>query len=513
MLNKFRNSLYKLDLFGPSPKLYIFKKDRYKSIFSLFFSLLIILVVTAFVLYSLINYITNDRPTVVYSKSNDKNEERKIYLNDTLIMFQLMNFDSFKKLNESIAYLQAEYTVTYNTGNTEISPLTIKKCKLGENINPKYEYFFKQRFSSLSFEYNQYDKNIEDFYCINNENSNNKLFYQPNIGYSNVGINILIKNQNLYTPENISLMIIYENNLINHDNKTFPISEGISYHFIRGFSSNEYTYANYNFQYLKYETDDGLFLDSLKYLYGKSFLDMNVYKSNQGEYDLKNNFIKYNYSIIGTIMLELNKSNYDYYRRTYKKLQALIAEIMSIVSLLFEIGRQILSFLNEKRMSVDIMRSLFKAENPIKIKRLSTKILVNESDRNKIIPYKMNNSFKLNERNIISNSIFENINNDTFNKNEIVLKRINVLNVIKSFLCNGNKDRLITLCHDIIVQDMCVETILEKFYNLGRIYDSIIDKEKSNVGLNLEQKIKELNNIINLVYNQMKKDDIKENNK
>ena len=98
-------------------------------------------------------------------------------------------------------------------------------------------------------------------------------------------------------------MFIYENNLINHDNKTFPISEWVSYQFIRGFSSTEYTTTNYNFQYLKYETDDGLFFNSLNYLKGMTFLEMCYYRNNQNMYNLQKDFIKYNSSNIGTITL------------------------------------------------------------------------------------------------------------------------------------------------------------------------------------------------------------------
>ena len=54
-----------------------------------------------------------------------------------------------------------------------------------------------------------------------------------------------------------------------------------------------------------------------------------------------------------------------YYRRSYKKIQTLIAEISSIISLLMEIGKQILSILNEKRMSIDIIRKLFMIDNNI----------------------------------------------------------------------------------------------------------------------------------------------------
>ena len=264
-------------------------------------------------------------------------------------MFQLVDFNTFNKINESLAYLEALFTVIYNTGNAENIPLTVKSCKLGENINPKYEQYFKERFSILSFEYNHFDKNIEDFYCINTDKNTINLFYNPNIGYSSINVNIIIKNQNIYIPENISVMIIYENNLINHDDKLSPISEGVSYQFIQGFSSTEYTTANYNFQYLKYETDDGLFFNSLKYLKGMSLLDINFYRNNQAMHNFKNDFIKYNSFNIGSIKIELNKSNYDYYRRTYKKIQALLAEIVSIISLLFEVGRFILEFLTEKK--------------------------------------------------------------------------------------------------------------------------------------------------------------------
>lgn len=515
MYNKIINFFYYFDIMGPNPKLYIFNNERYKSIFSLLFSFLIIFIILLFILYSLINYIQNDRPSVVYSKSNDKDEQRKVYLKDTLIMFQLTDFLTFKKLDESIAYFEAELNTIYATGVSETLPLKVEKCKLGQNLNPKYEQFFKERFSTLSFEYNQYDKNIEDFFCINDYNSDISLFYQPNIGFSNIIIKIIIKNQNLYTPEKISLMFVYESNLINHEDKTSPISEGISYQIIQSFSSSEYTIINYNFQYLKYETDDGLFFDDIKLLKGITFFDMNYYRNNQAEYNLQNNLLQFNSSQIGTMMLFLNKSNYDYYRRTYKKLQSLLAEIMSIVSLLLEIGRQISSFLNEKKMSIDIIKKLFEIENS-NLSNKPNRFLIN-SDRIKMVPEKVNNSFKLNDNNSNSNITSKNIiddSKDKKNKKEIVLNTINIFNIIKSFCCcNSNKDKLISLCHDIVIKDMCVETIVGKFYNLGRIYSSIIDIEKYNLGLNKEPKFIELNSIINSIHNQMKKSNIKYNNR
>ena len=97
-----------------------------------------------FTLYSLINYIKNDRPTVVYSKSNDQNEQRKIYLKDSLLMFQFVDIITIRKLNESIAYFEAEYEAIYDNATSEYKKLIVKNCNLGENLNSKYETFFRE---------------------------------------------------------------------------------------------------------------------------------------------------------------------------------------------------------------------------------------------------------------------------------------------------------------------------------------------------------------------------------
>ena len=333
------------------------------------------------------------------------------------------------------------------------------------------------------------------------------LFYNPNIGYSYIDLNIILTNQSLYVPEDLVLMIVYENNLINHDNKKTPISESISYYFIKFLNSKNYYNINFYFQYLKYETDDGFFFDSLKYLKGLSFLDMTYYINNQADYDLQNDFTENGFSKIGTISFALNKSNYDFYRRTYKKLQSLLAEIMSMVSLLFEIGRQVISFLNEKKMSVDIIRKLFSIENKYRNNRYK-----NNDNRFKFVPEKISNSFILSEKNSINIECPKLNNNPPEAKNEKILRKINVFCIIKSFICNDNKSKLISLCHELIINDMCIENVLEKFYNLRRIYQTINDVDKYKLGLNQEPRFREINSKINEICYSNKKVNIKNNN-
>ena len=47
-----------------------------------------------------------------------------------------------------------------------------------------------------------------------------------------------------------------------------------SYYFTSTFSSDEYTEINYNFQYIKYASDDGYFSKNLNDLIGMYFSDM-----------------------------------------------------------------------------------------------------------------------------------------------------------------------------------------------------------------------------------------------
>ena len=224
---------------------------------------------------------------------------------------------------------------------------------------------------------------------------------------------------------------------------------------------------------------------------------MDYFKNKQ-----EDNYLNKNSTKIGSIKLEFNKSNYDYYRRTYKRVQALIAEMVSVVGLLFDIGGLILEFLNNKKMSVDVIYKLIKVNNQNRLNKMYNNL---ETDRVKLNPEKINNSFRLTEKNNMHMKTSEGKDEEHEKKNERILRKINVFNIIKSFFSNDNKDRLISLCHNIIIKDMCVETILEKFYVLLRIYNSILDVEKNNLGLIKEPRFREINTLVNAIHDKENK--------
>ena len=78
-------------------------------------------------------------------------------------------------------------------------------------------------------------------------------------------------------------------------------------------------------------------------------------------------------------------------------------------------------------------------------------------------------------------------NNNMFNENEKIkkvinnnkeLKKINYFHILISYLCfKTKKTEIINLCDDIITEDLCVERILKRFYNLERLYSNFPSNE------------------------------------
>ena len=370
--------LYKLDFVGINPQLLIFKNERYKSILSLFISIIIIITSIIFIILSLIDYFKNQTPTVIYSKANDLETNRKINIKDSILVFQLVDVSNKMKINSSIAYFEGEYKVAYDNGTYDSITLEIENCEIGKNIDIKYKDYFDSKY--------KYNREISDYYCINFSKSNLPLFYLPNVGYSYYDIYIVKNNQIDFPSERIQSLIASENDLIDHYNKKNPITENSIYYFTSSFSSTEFTNIMYYFQYIKYESDEGFFYEKSKKYDGISFSDITFYKSLKQNYNLNNNTNKDN--IIGSIAIEVNQSNFDNYKRSYKKFQALLAEIMSVISLLLEIGRQISIFLCDKKMSKDIIFNLINnnIENNMK-KQLSlpnSKINILNTEHQKI---------------------------------------------------------------------------------------------------------------------------------
>ena len=223
MVKKIFSILYTFDLIGIEPQLLIFKESRYKTLFSSILSILIILISIIFSILSLSEYFKFESPIIVYSKDNDIETKRKIFINNTILMFQLVESTYSDVIDDSIAYYEAQYEFMFDNGTYGKKPLKIEKCEMGKHIDIKYQSLFDEKYS--------FGRTIEDFYCINPNNTNITLFYYPRIGYSALHLYIVFKNNSKYTADKIQSLIVTENDLIDHKNKKGPITEHF-YHYI-----------------------------------------------------------------------------------------------------------------------------------------------------------------------------------------------------------------------------------------------------------------------------------------
>jgi len=507
----FESILFKIDLVGASPQLLIFKDQRYKSILSLIISIVIIITSIIFTILTLYDHFKYKSPIVVYSKDNDQETNRKINLKNSFLLFQLVDSSNLMKIDRSITYYEGEYKVMYDNGTYENIILEIEDCEIGKNIDIKYKEYIDNKY--------KFNRTISDFYCINFKEKNLPLFYLPNVGYSYFVIYILKNNQIDFPPERIQSLISSENDLIDHYNKKNPISQYHIHHFTSSFSSTEFTNINYNFQYIKYESDEGFFYENTKELDGVSFSDMSIHKSIK----LNNDNNKDNISLIGAITIEVNKAHFDNYKRSYKKLQSLLAEIMSVISLLFEIGAQISIFLCEKKMSKDIIFNLINnnifSNKKIKLNMTNNINNLNTEHKNTDIIHRRKANQSTSKNSINLNSYEVKINKERTNKKTSIIdneednnknyineinKKINYFDIIKSLFCfNDKKTKLIDLCHNIVTEDISIERIFERFYKLENAYHFMIDK-KNKKYYNENEKLKEISKYINEIYHEGK---------
>lgn len=121
--------------------------------------------------------------------------------------------------------------------------------------------------------------------------------------------------------------------------------------------------------------------------------NMDFYRNN----DINNFDLKSSINILNNPnSFQINRSNFDIYKRSFKKLQSLLAEIMSVITLLIDIGRQLSIIFGSKMISKEIIRSFININKEYKFNQTNENLnlaLNNEehknifsSERNKIKP-------------------------------------------------------------------------------------------------------------------------------
>ena len=491
-----KSFLFLIDFVGLYPNLRIFNYDNYKSTFSSFISIIIILFSASFSIYSFLEYL-NQNPIVNYYKSFDNLVNKSFPLNNTFLMFKLLPYCS----NNNIP--QFNYNSFYITSYNSLN-INIETCELGKNIDLKFKDLVE------NFEKSE-NSSINEFKCLNLNNIN-ASFFQNDIDIYNkesyFRLIIYLLNDIDCQIGSYRLEIVSENDIINHNKKDNPIIPYYHYEKINNYDPYKLLSFNYYYQYIKYETDDGLFLPNQKNMNAISFSSISSNEDKDLILSQPNIWIHF----------RINKSNYDLYKRSYKRIQSFLADIMSIINLTIGIGKFISYYLLNKKMAIDIVEKLIR-NNKIE----ENKFISLTKDNNKSNIFLENLEKDISEKNnVLSEPIsLKNINKEESNinlgkkylysiKQINKIKKIGYLDIIKSYLCfKDNKIKLLNICNDFILKEFCIDRILKRLLKLEKFKNQVYDKNKTN------HKIDEIYNCLTKINkdNHKKVNDIKLNNK
>ena len=92
MNKKIKSLLYSFDFSGLVPQFRVLNYDSYRSIFSSIVSIIIIISSIGFSIYSIVDYLKFDNPSISFIKRIDNASNRTVLLKDTLFMFQTYGF-------------------------------------------------------------------------------------------------------------------------------------------------------------------------------------------------------------------------------------------------------------------------------------------------------------------------------------------------------------------------------------------------------------------------------------
>ena len=226
------------------------------------------------------------------------------------------NCNNMKESNK-VYYIFFESYYSSN-GINEDTPLKVEPCEYGKNIELKHQKLFKD------FEKRE-KESIDNYFCINFNKKNISFFHHPNDNNANETFLKLIVylNESVCDVNSFLIKIVSENDIIEHNTKENPIIPYYYYNSFFIFNYSQIVSFKYDFQYIKYETDTGIFFENLNSINAIGFSSLSY----------SNNYNLVNTGVLAIIDFGVNKSNYDYYKRTYKKFQSFLADVTSLINL------------------------------------------------------------------------------------------------------------------------------------------------------------------------------------
>ena len=524
--------LYHLDILSSPITIYYNKREKHSSFFSVFLSFIIYFTGLFLTIYFFIDLLKRKYPSTFFYKTILE-DTGKIHLNKS-DFFHFLNIYSNNSYDNTDNYIVVGFISNnseYNAfGEKEMDYWIYDKCDESD-----LEYFI----GKINYtEFNRglclkkfYNSNEKEFYNINESkfeypydlhgiDSKEHEFYV--IGA--YGCNFNISN---YIPDNCSITEENENILRGDEiflfitsafadlqNYTHPIKEKIISYFST-IPSILGTLKTLSFHSLKVHSDNGIFLHNIHNYYSL-VLDSLSSKSNV-------------YTKPSTLFIIQLGNELDFYERFYSKIQDIFAKLGGMLGIILVVVKECHEILYYKfRLLYDFNNLIFKEignkkkneEINSSINNSKTPISLQRSDYISFNKKKFNLNPNYNSKNIIKNSICDNIdkkennklfsnlkvdkNTDDFNKMEKNYKKLSYLQyVLNFFICNSKNDNYLNQIFIYRTNILSESTFLSNFLNIEflkagvkNIYNNLNHKNENKHSKKVEFSEENNNNIL-----------------
>ena len=412
--------LINLDTIGPTPSLKIFKKDNYKSFTGSILSIIIYILIIVYFIISFVDFFKFSNPTIVYWKDNTQEKNITINLYEKLFLFQITNSKTNKVIKDEDIVLKA--FLTYQSKNTSFQKeIALEQCKLGDNINMKH----KNSLEKIKLSKNA---SIDDFLCFKKEDINITLYNDQKMGEVYISIIIYSFNEFIF-PNEIYIKYYIGIDSINHFDRNQPFSPNYIYGETLNFDYSMLISKLIEIDYVEYETDNGLFFPTKKIYEGIDIKnEFDKFLSNYYNYS---ELIKFRgFSSMGWIAIRINEKSYERYKRTYPRLQSLVADSISSIQLFFMIYYFLGNYYYHIGMNIEIMKNILDKKNK-NILDIKNKTIINENNN---LPSEKESQYK---------NLNENFYNENIQKSNIFYNGINSQekNIIEQNISGQSENR------------------------------------------------------------------------
>jgi hypothetical protein len=357
-----------LDFLSVEPRLFIKGKNRYVTSIGISLSILsmsILIVISIFFLYF---FLDNEDINVLFVNGIDETQ-KVMDFEQKPFYFRLIESGE-RAIDPRLASVSLWYFYIGGAATKRV-PLETEPCSLEKHISGEMRPRIRNSLGS---------RNFSSYLCVKPQiyNLNMSAANSSSYGYFNLYVsectNSTSNNNSCLPRDEIKKQLLSKNLYldfyspsisVDHYNSTNPFTNIINGKLMKLYPDMFYWY-NYYYKYTTYESDEGIVFRSKKNWYDFKFdiTQKEILPALTGTTYVPNTFT--------LIQIQIDRSGYDAYKRSYPKLQQVFANIGGFAKIVFTISSFICKFISSKFYFSELSCRFIKEEEKVNKKQIKT---------------------------------------------------------------------------------------------------------------------------------------------